>query len=169
MATLAFNVVRSSTPLTAMGKMRENVPAVSPSVRTRAVARSPEKTAADATVLVVEDDPANREVLCLLLQQMGYATAVADGGQEALRQIRNGVKMDAVISDVVMPGMNGLDLAAQVRAIRPGIPIVLVTGDAEAVDMVLASGSVALLKPYTTDALGRILLESLAGLRLAAD
>lgn len=152
-----------------MGKMREHVPAVSPSERAPAVDRSPQTTAANATILVVEDDPANREVLCLLLQQMGYATAVAAGGQEALRQIRDGVQIDAVISDVVMPGMNGLDLAADVRAIRPGVPIVLVTGDAEAVDMALASGSVALLKPYTADALGRILLEALAGPRLAAD
>jgi len=59
-------------------------------------------------------------------------------------------------------------LAQHVRAIRPGVPIVLVTGDADAVEKVLANGSIALLKPYTSDALQRILLELLAGPRRAA-
>jgi CheY-like chemotaxis protein len=136
--------------------------------RTLAVDRVPDTTNAKATVFVVEDDRANREVLCMLLEQMGYTTAVANSGQEALRQLENGVQVDMVISDVVMPGMNGIDLAQHVRAIRPGVPIVLVTGDADAVETVLASGSVAMLKPYTSDALQRILLESLAGPRRAA-
>ena len=139
------------------------------SERTLAVDRCPDTTAANATVFVVEDDRANREVLCVLLQQMGYATAVADGGREALRQIENGAKVDVIISDVVMPVMNGIDLAEHVRAVRPSVPIILVTGDADAVAAVLASGSVALLKPYTSEALRRILFESLAGPRLAAD
>jgi CheY-like chemotaxis protein len=153
-----------------MGKLRERVSdAVATSDRASVVNRISDATAANPTVFVVEDDRANREVLCVLLQQMGYATAVADSGHEALRQIEGGVQIDVVISDVVMPGMNGIDLARHVRELRPGVPIILVTGDADAVDTVIASGSVALLKPYTSEALQRILVESLASPRLAAD
>jgi two-component SAPR family response regulator len=58
--------------------------------------------------------------------------------------------------------MSGIDFAKHARVARPGMPIVLVTGDAYAVDAVLASGSVALLKPYTSETLQRVLSDTLA-------
>ena len=114
-----------------------------------------------ANVLVVEDDPANQEALCVLLRMMGYAPTPADGGAEALRLLHTPLDLDLIISDVVMPGMSGIDFAKRARVARPGMPIVLVTGDAYAVDAVLASGSVALLKPYTSETLQRVLSETL--------
>ena len=117
---------------------------------------------AHASVLVVEDDLANQQALCNLLRVMGYTTTAADGGNEALRLLHTPLDLDVIISDVIMPGMSGIDFAKRARVARPGVPIVLVTGDAYAVDAVLASGSVALLKPYTSETLQRVLTETLA-------
>ena len=117
---------------------------------------------AHANVLVVEDDLANQEALCALLRDMGYTTTAADGGNEALHLLHTPLDLDIIISDVVMPGMSGIDFAKRARVARPGMPIVLVTGDAYAVDAVLASGAIALLKPYTSGTLQRVLSETLA-------
>jgi CheY-like chemotaxis protein len=117
---------------------------------------------ANASVLVVEDDLANQEALCALLRALGYTTTAADGGSEALHLLHTPLDLDIIISDVVMPGMSGIDFAKRARVARPGMPIVLVTGDAYAVDAVLASGSIALLKPYTSETLQRVLSETLA-------
>jgi CheY-like chemotaxis protein len=117
---------------------------------------------ATASVLVVEDDLANQQALCTLLRVMGYTATAADGGTEALHLLHTPMDLDVIISDVVMPGMSGLDFAKRARVARPGMPIVLVTGDAYAVDAVIASGSVALLKPYTSETLQRVLRETLA-------
>ena len=106
---------------------------------------------AHAKVLVVEDDLANQQTLCALLRLMGCTTTVADGGKDALRLLDTPIELDIILSDVVMPGMSGIDFARLARLVRPGVPIVLV-----------ASGSVALLKPYTAETLERVLNETLA-------
>ena len=79
---------------------------------------------------------------------------VADG-DDALRRLAPPAEFDLIISDVVMPGMSGIDFARRAREARPGVPIILVTGDADAMESVLASGAVALLKPYSTETLRR--------------
>ena len=117
---------------------------------------------ANVNMLVVEDDPVNQQVLCALLQTLGYTVTAAGGGNEALQLLRTLPDLDLIISDVVMPGMSGIDFAQRARTIRPRMPIVLVTGNADAVDAVLASGSIALLKPYTSEMLQRVLGEALA-------
>ena len=117
---------------------------------------------AHANVLVVEDDRANQQALCALLRVMGYTTTAADGGNEALHLLHTPIDLDVIISEVVMPGMSGIDFAKRARVARPGMPIVLVAGDAYAVDAVLASGSIALLKPYSSETLQRVLSETLA-------
>lgn len=114
-----------------------------------------------ARVLVVEDDLANQQSLSALLTQMGHIPTVADRGDEALRLLDTEVELDVIISDVVMPGMSGIDFARRARIMRPGMPIVLVTGSSEAMESVLASGAVALLKPYSPETLRQVLGESL--------
>jgi CheY-like chemotaxis protein len=118
--------------------------------------------AVNAKVLVVEDDLANQQALCAVLGFMGYTATMAADGDEALRLLHTPIELDVIISDVMMPGMSGIDFAKHARVVRPEIPIVLVTGDAYAVDTVLANGSVALLKPYTAETLERVLNETLA-------
>jgi CheY-like chemotaxis protein len=114
-----------------------------------------------ARVLVVEDDPANRQTLCALLAQMGHSPVSVEGGDDALRLLATPQEFDVIISDVVMPGMSGIDFTRRARAARPGVPVVLITGDADALESVLASGGVALIKPYSTDRLRDVLDEAL--------
>jgi len=115
----------------------------------------------NARVLIVDDDYATRQALAALLKQLGHTPVVADRADEALRVIASAEKFDVVVTDVVMPGMNGIEFAERVRRARPALPIVLVTGDADALDDVLASGAVALLKPYSPDTLRRVLKEAM--------
>ena len=118
-----------------------------------------------ARVLVLEDDLANRETLCLLLEQMGYVPVPVDDGEKALALLATSDPFDVAISDVVMPGISGLEFARRARRRRAGLPIVLVTGDADAMESVLIEGAVALLKPYSTETLRQVLCEALEGAR----
>ena len=113
-------------------------------------------------VLIVEDDYATQQALSALLKQMGHEPLVADRGDDALHILASQAAIDVIISDVVMPGMTGIEFASRVRKLRPAVPVVLVTGDSDALDAVLASGAVALLKPYSPDRLRRVLGEALA-------
>jgi len=115
----------------------------------------------NARILIVEDDFATRESLAALLRQMGHMPIVADRADDGMRVLRSSENVDIIITDVVMPGMNGIEFSQHVRKTRPGLPIVLVTGDADALDAVLASGAVALLKPYSPDTLRRVLKEAM--------
>ena len=115
----------------------------------------------NAQVLIVDDDYATREALGALLEQMGHTPLTADSAADALRILESTAPLDVVVTDVVMPRMNGIEFAGRVRSIRPSLPVVLVTGDSNALDDVLASGGVALLKPYSPDTLRRVLKEAL--------
>ncbi len=79
-------------------------------------------------VLLVEDNPTVAEVCGEMLEQLGYSVTRASNGLEALEAIEhNGI--DLMFSDIVMPGKyDGIDLARQVRRLRPEIPILLTTG-----------------------------------------
>ena len=115
----------------------------------------------NARVLIVEDDYATQQALSALLVQMGHTPMVADRAEYALRILDSSTALDVIITDIVMPGMNGIEFAKRVRSARPALPIVLVTGDSDALEDVLASGAVALLKPYSPNTLRRVLAEAL--------
>jgi DNA-binding response OmpR family regulator len=78
------------------------------------------------TVLVVEDDLPLRAALIAALSAQGFRAEEAGGVSEALEQIE-GNAIDVVLSDVSMPG-NGYTLLAKIRAMRPGTPVILMTG-----------------------------------------
>ena len=99
------------------------------------------------SVLIVEDDPSNRQALQVLLAHLGCRSTAASSGEEALRLLRDGDKSDVAISDMIMPGMDGLQFADEARAIRPDMPILLVTGDNDAMEAGLRNGLFAILKP----------------------
>ena len=94
----------------------------------------------NAQVLIVDDDYATRQALGALLKQMGHTPVTADSAADALRILDSAAELDVVITDVVMPRMNGIEFAGRVRSIRPSLPVVLVTGDSDALDDVLANG-----------------------------
>jgi CheY-like chemotaxis protein len=80
-------------------------------------------------LLCVDDDRGIRELYQLVLGSYGYEVLVAGSGPQALQLFRSKDKpIDAVISDYEMPGMNGAELATEIKRFRPGVPVVLVSG-----------------------------------------
>jgi len=108
------------------------------------------------TVLVVEDDALVRNLTVRVLRGAGYHVLVASRGSEALELAQDGQALDLVITDVVLPGQGGRDLAQVLRQARPGLPVLYVSGytaDAIAHRGVLAPGVEFLAKPFTSRAL----------------
>lgn len=105
--------------------------------------------------LLVEDEGALRKLAERVLIRAGWAVVAADCGKSALQLLANqsgshGERPAVVISDVVMPGMDGLELVRAVRQVWPGLPAILVSGYAEtALTHDLAAEGIAFLaKPY---------------------
>ncbi|HZD88972.1 MAG TPA: response regulator [Pseudolabrys sp.] len=84
-----------------------------------------------ARVLLVDDDNAVRDVTAAMLRDIGYAVLEAGSGGAALELLDRRQDIDVVLIDIAMPGMSGAELARRVRIIRPGLPILFVTGFAE--------------------------------------
>ena len=82
-------------------------------------------------------------------------------GDEALRVIDTGLRVDLVFADVVMPEMDGVTLSHLIGKRRPGLPVVLATGRPDVVDSVTERGGIALLKPYSLERLQAVLNEQL--------
>ena len=106
-------------------------------------------------VLLVEDDTDVRALARRLLQEGGHAVVEARSGEEGLTRWREAVStgtgIDAVVTDVVMPDMGGRELVAQLRALRPGLPVVYMSSFlADAVATLDLSGPSELLeKPFS--------------------
>lgn len=79
-------------------------------------------------VLVVDDERIVRESLCDILELEGYAVHVACDGESALRKLED-VPVDLVITDIMMPGMDGISLLRAIRATDSTIPVIIITGN----------------------------------------
>jgi CheY-like chemotaxis protein len=101
------------------------------------------------TVLVAEDQPDVREVAVAHLEALGYQVVQAANGRTALGLIGDGTEIDVLIADYAMAEMNGIELAEAVRARRPDLPIVIMTGysDVSAIDALIPN-ALLLKKPY---------------------
>jgi CheY-like chemotaxis protein len=110
------------------------------------------------TALLVDDEEFVRMSTADMLGDLGYRVVEVASAEEALRMIGKGVRVDVIITDHLMPGMTGTDLARAVRDRRPDRPVLVVSGYAE-VDGV-ASDLPRLTKPFRKDELAA----SLAGL-----
>jgi CheY-like chemotaxis protein len=121
---------------------------------------------AGSTVLLVEDEAAVRDLTTRLLRRLGYRVLVACDGAEALEvAAAEPGPIAALVTDVVMPGRSGPELARELERHRPGLPTLFVSGyahDAAALEEVLASGGRLLSKPFGQAQLGRALAEVLA-------
>ncbi len=92
-------------------------------------AAAPTVAKATGTILLVEDDPALREVTRRMLLRGGYEVLVAEDAVGALNLLReNAGRISLVVSDIVMPGMSGAELAEKIERTRPGLPILLMSG-----------------------------------------
>lgn len=83
-------------------------------------------------VLLVEDDEAVRGITARMLQQLGFQIVEASDGAEALRVVQDLSSIALLFTDVVMPNMDGSELAARLRRKNPSLPVVFMSGYAEA-------------------------------------
>ena len=119
----------------------------------------------DATILLVEDDEAVRAATRRLVERFGYSVVEAPNAEVALALISaSEMEFDMVLTDAVMPGMSGLELAEMLAADHPSLPLVLVSGYTE--DAInrggpLAPNAVFLEKPFTVHALSRTIADVL--------
>lgn len=99
-------------------------------LRPRALAAGAVATSSDArrTALLVDDEPAVRQLLTELLERLGFAVAVAGDGDDALAQAQELDRVDLLVSDLRMPGIDGLTLGRQLRRSHRHAAIVLLTG-----------------------------------------
>lgn len=105
-------------------------------------------------ILVVEDDSATRELLELLLTREGYRVSMAESGEAALKMLlEDGLRPDAILADLQMPGITGRSFAAQVRSSRENeIPILAMSGS-EANRELLEGFDGFLRKPFAMEKL----------------
>ena len=106
------------------------------------------------TILLVEDESAVRQVAQRLLESRGYRVLDADGGEAALEVLRkHSGRIDLLLTDVIMPGMNGREVADAVRVQRPGLRVLFVSGHSgEVLNRMggLGEGAHFLSKPFST-------------------
>ena len=88
-----------------------------------------------ARILVVDDDREVRHVTASFLNDFGYDETEAADGRAALALMEQGERFDLVVADLAMPGMTGVELAAAIRQRFSGVPVLLLTGHAEAVQI----------------------------------
>jgi CheY-like chemotaxis protein len=107
-----------------------------------------------ANILVVDDDSLNRDLICKVLRQEGYRVVEACNGAQAL-ELFHARNFDLVITDFVMPKVNGLKLVEQVHFLEPRIPIIFISGNLFAISgkAVLDEVTELLPKPFDPNVL----------------
>jgi CheY-like chemotaxis protein len=117
------------------------------------------------TVLVVEDDAAVRLLIADVLHELGYAAIEVGDSRAALPVLQSDARLDLMVSDVGLPGVDGRKLAEIAREHRPDLKILFVTGYAQHAkirDEFLGKNMDMLTKPFALDALGHTIREMLS-------
>ena len=132
------------------------------------IPRPPQKALSGegATILLVEDEPTVRNVLARLLARLGFAVEVAADGETALSILRRpNARVSLVITDLHMPGMDGIALTREIRRIDKDLPVVLASGfsdQADPADIEALGFAAQLDKPFSMDALKETLRTALS-------
>lgn len=114
-------------------------------------------------ILLVDDEEPARSSTAAILEDMGHQVVQAESGQQALAALRTRA-FDLIVTDYLMPAMNGLELAAEARKLRLDIPILMVTGFAD----LAAIGTAPVMrlpKPFRVAELGRAMREAMSAQR----
>jgi DNA-binding response OmpR family regulator len=109
------------------------------------------------TILVVEDDATVRMILSDVLEELGYAVVLASDARPAIPILQSDRRIDLMISDVMLPHVNGRKLAEIARAARPMLKVLFVTDydeNAPTRSDFFDAGMDMLTKPFALDALG---------------
>ncbi len=120
-------------------------------------------------VLAVEDNEDVGRFSTELLRDLGYEIDWVGSADAALKALaENELAYDLVFSDVIMPGMNGVDLAVTIRERYPGLPVVLTSGYSSVLAQNTDRGFELIQKPYSVEALSRILRKAIAEKRMSS-
>ncbi len=122
----------------------------------RAIAQSLPPGSREQVILVVEDDAEVRRMTLAALDELGYHVHEAANAKEALAHLQNGTRIDLLFTDIVMPEVNGRQLADEARKLRPQLRVLFTTGytrNAVVHNGVLDPGVVLLTKPFTLEQL----------------
>jgi two-component system, cell cycle sensor histidine kinase and response regulator CckA len=126
---------------------------------------------AEGVVLLAEDDAAVRRLVVAEMTRRGFTVLEAEDGSAALEIFRREKdRVDILVTDVVMPRMNGADLARAAEKIRPGVRILFISGHPERAGAGLDPAGLPnlLMKPFTADTLAARIRELMKG-RIQAD
>jgi two-component system, cell cycle sensor histidine kinase and response regulator CckA len=141
-----------------------------PSVRTASELRGQKSNQVEfvkgcETILLVEDEPALRELARELLEANGYKVIEAERGEQAIRLVESSqAPIDLLLTDVVMPGIGGKQLATRLLELRPGLHVLYMSGYTDDVINnrgVLSDKALLLAKPFTRAVLLRKVREAL--------
>jgi len=117
------------------------------------------------TILLVEDDPRVREFTVSALKELGYTVLPYARGEDAMSALEKGAQtIDLLLTDVILPGMNGRVLAEAVQRMRPGVKILFASGYTDNIIVrhgVLEEGIHFIGKPFSVHALARKIREVL--------
>jgi CheY-like chemotaxis protein len=110
------------------------------------------------SVLVVEDNVEVGTFATQTLAELGFGTVWAANAAEALAELaKDADRFDVVFTDVMMPGMNGVDLAREIQRLHPDLPVVLTSGYSHVLARTGTNGFELLQKPYSVEQLSRTL------------
>jgi two-component system, cell cycle sensor histidine kinase and response regulator CckA len=118
------------------------------------------------TILLVDDEPTVLNLCQRILRVGGYNVIAAESGVDALRRMQNSAQtIDLALLDLMMPGMNGIELARHVQNGNPGVPILLMTGyGPEEIARVVRDNPYRIIwKPFKTESLLRMIENALGG------
>ncbi|HEX6938380.1 MAG TPA: MASE1 domain-containing protein [Longimicrobiales bacterium] len=128
---------------------------------------------AGRAVLLVEDDPAVRSLARRILERKGYRVLEAASGADAITRFSQSAhEIDLLLTDLIMPGMSGRELAARFRAVRPGLAVVFMSGyadDESILDDALQDPATFVSKPFTPETLAQVVHDALRRRAAAVD
>lgn len=146
-----------------------SVPPPPPPPSAAAMPAAPALEPGKGAILLVDDDAIVRQVSRRMLDRAGYSVVEAPGGADAIALIeRKDVRIDVVVTDMMMPGLSGRDVIDAVRQLRPGTPIVCVTGFAaeEEAEPLAAEVHAIVGKPFTSATLIRAVATALPAAKI---
>jgi EAL domain-containing protein (putative c-di-GMP-specific phosphodiesterase class I) len=126
-------------------------------------------TARDTRVLVVDDEEQLRKLVQRMLQRAGITAEIAASGAEALDLHRRGQRFDVIVSDLMMPGMDGMQFLREIRQLDLDVPVVFLTGNpslSTAIEAMEQGGFRYLAKPIEAEKLALVVKDAAAHHRL---
>jgi CheY-like chemotaxis protein len=145
-------------PVIGSGEAAERAGAVETATKSTA------EVAADAaTILLTEDEPHVRDLVTRMLERLGYRVATASSAEDAIELFGDpGTPVDVLLTDMVLPGLSGRELAGALRTHRPQLRVLFMSGYTEETVGVADADTDFLTKPFTLGELGSKLQQLLA-------